>query len=109
MNFIQKYQMLPIQIKTTIWFTLCNFAVKGMAFIAVPLFTRLMSTEEYGIVTIYNSYQQVLLIIATLELSLGAYNRGYLMYQDQLSQFTTALLIVSTINTCLLFILIFPF
>lgn len=42
---------------------------KGIAFLTVPIFTRLLSTSDYGIVTTYNSWVEML----TVGLSLALY------------------------------------
>ena len=49
MNITSKYRSLSVQAKAALWFTICSFLQKGISFITVPIFTRLMSTEEYGI------------------------------------------------------------
>ena len=108
-NSTFKKWILQKSVRATIWFTTCNFIVKAISFIAVPIFTRCLTTEEYGIVSVYSSYQQILCILATFELSLGAYNRGYLKYKDKLEEFTTALLLASVLITVILCIFLIPF
>ena len=90
---------IPLPVKAAAWFTVCNFLLKGISFVTVPIFAKVLSTEEYGTVSIYNSYQQVLLIFATLELSLGAYTRGSLKYKERIAQFTSNLLVLSNLIT----------
>ena len=55
MNITSKYRSLSIQARAAFWFTICSFLQKGISFITVPIFTRLMSTEEYGTYTVYLS------------------------------------------------------
>lgn len=93
----RKYKSCSVQTRASIWFTICNFAIKGIAFITVPIFTRTLSTEEYGTVTIYTSYQQMLMILATFELSLGAYNKGILKYKERINDYTTSIIWLSSI------------
>ena len=49
MNITSKYRSLSVQAKAALWFTICSFLQKGISFITVPIFTRLMSTEEYAV------------------------------------------------------------
>ena len=50
MNITSKYRSLSVQAKAALWFTICSFLQKGISFITVPIFTRLMSTEDlYGL------------------------------------------------------------
>lgn len=91
-----------IQKKATVWFTVCNFIVKGISFITIPLFTRLLSPFEYGTMSVYYSYEQFFLIVATLELSLGAYQRGILKYKNDIRLFTSSLIVLSMLITSLI-------
>ena len=47
---------IPIQAKASIWFVLCSVVQKVFAFLTTPIFTRIMSAEEYGVVSVYNSW-----------------------------------------------------
>ena len=108
-RILKKYNELSLPIKATFWFTLCNFVLKGISFITVPLFTRFLSTEEYGKMSIYYSYEQIILIFATFELSLGAYMRGIIKYKKELKNYTSSLLLLSTIITVVVFLIFYPF
>lgn len=41
---------------------------KGIAFLTVPIFTRILSTTDYGIVTTYNAWVDILTVILSLAL-----------------------------------------
>lgn len=43
-------------VKAAVWYTIGNILIRGVAFFALPLFTALMSTHDYGIYTVYSSY-----------------------------------------------------
>ena len=60
---------MPLAIKAGLWFTICNLLQKGISFITVPIFTRIMSTEDYGLYSIYISWYSIMTIFATLHLS----------------------------------------
>lgn len=36
-------------IKSRIWYTAANFIMKGVGFITMPIFTRMLSHEEFGL------------------------------------------------------------
>lgn len=109
MNLVKKYKLMSLPIKASMWFTVCNFILKAISFITVPLFARYLSTEEYGISSIFASYQQIFLIFATLELSLGAYQRGILKFKDDIKLFTSSLQLLSSFITAILFIVVLLF
>ena len=48
-----------------------KIANKAQAFIAIPIFTRLLSPEDYGIVSVYQSIYSVMIIVSTLNLTSG--------------------------------------
>ena len=107
-KIITKYNALSLPTKAALWFTFANFVIKGVAFITVPLFTRYLSTEEYGIVSVFLSYQQILLIFATFEMYSGAYIRGLLRYKSNTSLFTYSEQLLSSLITICIFVISIP-
>lgn len=43
-------------VKAATWYTIGNILIKGVSFFVLPIFTRLMSTHEYGVYSVYVSY-----------------------------------------------------
>ena len=106
-KIVEKYRLLSAPAKATLWFTICNLLVKGISFISVPIFTRMMSDEEYGILSIFMSYEQVILIIATWEIQLGAYQKGLFNFREDQKLFTSATQALVNILTVVVFTIIF--
>lgn len=71
-----KYKGMSVQAKSAIWFALCSILQKGISFITVPIFTRLLTTEEYGTYSLYLSWLQILTIVTSLYLYHGVFNNG---------------------------------
>ncbi len=61
----KKYNIL----KAASWYTVGNILIKGVSFFVLPIFTRLMSTHEYGIYSVYTSYLTIFETIILLGLS----------------------------------------
>ena len=95
MNITSKYRSLSVQAKAALWFTICSFLQKGISFITVPIFTRLMSTEEYGTYTVYLSWLQILTIMTSLYLFNGVYDNAMAKYEKQRDEYTSCLLYTS--------------
>ena len=91
MNITSKYRSLSVQAKAALWFTICSFLQKGISFITVPIFTRLMSTEEYGTYTVYLSWLQILTIMTSLYLFNGVYDNAMAKYEKQRDEYTSAM------------------
>ncbi|MBR0341466.1 MAG: oligosaccharide flippase family protein [Oscillospiraceae bacterium] len=86
-----KYKSLPVQVRASFWFLICAFLQKGISFITTPIFTRLLTTDEYGIFNVYNSWMGILTVIVTLNLGRGVFVRGMVKYKDEKEQFASSL------------------
>ena len=87
---INKYRSLSSVVKAGLWFTICNFLQKSISFITIPIFTRIMSTEEYGMYSIYSSWHSILVIFATLHLSYYVFNKGLVKFEDDRDNFVVS-------------------
>ena len=47
MGFIEKYKNMALPVKAAFWFFVCSFFQNAIAIITTPVFTRIMTTEEY--------------------------------------------------------------
>lgn len=63
--------------KSAIWYTAATFITKGLGFITIPLFTRIMTTGEFGLFNNFAAWQQILLSVLSLE-SYATLNRARL-------------------------------
>lgn len=99
-KIIDRYRKMPSAIKAGLWFTICNLLQKGINFITTPFFTRLMTTEEYGLYSIYISWHSVITIFATLQLSYYVFNKGLVKYENDRDEFVVSLQSLSATLTC---------
>lgn len=90
-NYIKKYRALPVQVKASVWFLLCSFLQKGISTITTPIFTRLLSTAEYGQYNVFNSWLGIATIFVTLNLSYGVYTQGLVKFEDERNVFSSSL------------------
>ena len=95
------------ELKAGVWFAICNVIQKGAMLISVPIFTRLMSVEEYGITTVYQSWNNILTVVVTLSLSLGVFNNGMLHYKGDRSAYISAMQGLSTVSAIIFSIVSF--
>lgn len=59
---------------------------KGFAFLTVPIFTRILSTSDYGIVTTYNSWISILSVIMGFAIYIGI-RASFIDYPDKVDDF----------------------
>ena len=62
----EKYESLPVQVRASFWFLICSFLQKGISMITTPIFTRIMSTSDYGQYGVFNSWYGIITIIVAL-------------------------------------------
>ena len=58
-------------VKSGIWYTVSNFLSKGILFLATPIFTRLMTPEEFGSFSNFSSWLSILVILVTLNVEVS--------------------------------------
>ena len=75
-SFIEKYRNMSKVAKAALWFTFATILQKGISFFTVPIFARIMTTEQYGLFNVYLSWSSVLMILATMEFHTCAYLNG---------------------------------
>lgn len=73
---------LSKQTKSVVWFILCAILQKAISFITVPIFTRLLSSEEYGVYSLYLAWLQILTIFTSLYLYYGVSNNALTKFES---------------------------
>lgn len=73
-------------LKHTKNYLISSVANEGLKFISVPVFTYLLTPEDYGIINIFGSYVSIFSIILVLNLN-GAVSRYYYEEKDDFKQF----------------------
>ena len=71
---------MPVQVRASLWFLICNFMQKAVAVISTPIFTRLLSTEQYGEYNVFTSWLGIITVIVTLNLSGGVFLQGMVKF-----------------------------
>ena len=90
-KYILKYNSLTPMTKASFWFLICSFLQKGISIITTPIFTRLMSTTEYGNYNIFNSWENLLIIFVTLNLYSGVYNQGIVKFESERNEYSSSM------------------
>lgn len=102
---IEYYKNLSAPVRASYWFLVCNILQKGFSMISTPIFTRLLSTQEYGRCSTYYSWYELIYIFATLSISSVAYNNVLNKYEKDTKKATASLLTLSTVVTITLFLI----
>ena len=91
-KLLMKYKTLPVQVKASFWFLICSFLQKGISVITTPIFTRLLTTAEYGRYNVFTSWQSIITVFVTLNLFSGVYTQGLVKYENEEDQYTSSLM-----------------
>lgn len=92
LNYILKrYKELPVQVRASLWFLICSFLQKGIAMLTTPIFTRMLSTAEYGQYNVFNSWMGILTVFVTLRLSAGMYEQGLVKFEKEKRKFISSM------------------
>lgn len=107
-SLFSRYKSMPAAAKCSIWFAICSVIQKGISLITVPIFTRLLTTEQYGEFSVYQSWYAVISIFATLNLCAGVFNNGMTKYPNEREKYMSSMQGLSTVVTLLLFCVYLP-
>ena len=101
-KLLAKYTSVSVEVRAAFWYTVCNTLLKALSLITVPIFTRILSESDYGIVGVYNGWHDIIFIIATLNLYYSAYNTAIIKYKEDLDAFTSSMIgLIDAITICL--------
>lgn len=105
MNLLKKLKNMSVQAKASVWFAACNILQKGISFITVPIFTRLLTPEQYGTYSLYLSWLQILTILTSLNLFWGVFNNAMVKYEDSRNKYTSSMQGLTITLTTIVFII----
>ncbi len=106
MNIWEKYSDMAVQAKASIWYAICSFIQKGISFLVVPIYVRLLSTAEYGEWAVFHSWSSILIIFASLNLYCGVYTKKMVGITDskERDRYTSCMQGLGTLSTFSLFV-----
>ena len=85
-------------LKSGVWYTAANFITKSIGFITTPIFTRLLTHEDYGLFSNYASWQSTFMIFATLHLS-STFISARFDFEDNFDGYVSSTLVLSSVAT----------
>jgi len=101
-----------VALKAGIWYVVSSVLVRMVSVITTPIFTRMLSTDEYGVVSTFSTWYSLFLVIYSLNLA-ASIGRAKLDYPDKLDDYIGSMqllsLIVSLTISAVIVIFINPF
>lgn len=90
-------------LKAGVWYTVANFMGKGMGFLTMPIFNRLLSTSEVGDYSNFSSYLTILTSVLTLDLFTSVTLAKFDLKEEH-NKFISSILILGTLWTCVAYL-----
>lgn len=78
-----------------------NLFSKGISFLTIPIFTRMLSTSDYGIVTTYNSWVSILTMVIGCALHMSI-RMAFIDYKDKIDDFLSTTITFTLENSLFL-------
>lgn len=103
-KLLVKYKEIPVAVKASIWFVVCSVLQRGISFITVPIFTRLMTTSQYGVYSTYVSWYTILIVFTSLNLYYGVFNNAMINFENQRDRYISSMQGLVTVITGIFFI-----
>lgn len=79
---------MNVAVKASLWFVACSILQKGISVITLPIFTRLMSTDQYGEYSIFQTWYNILILIITLNIQSDIFNKGLIDHSEEKDNYT---------------------
>ena len=98
----KKLQSIPLGVKAAVVYTMASVFSRGLSMITVPIFTRIMSTSEIGMVNLYNSWYSLLNVIATLSLTSGGFQAAMKDFEGERDQYQSSVLTLTSMMAIVL-------
>lgn len=104
-SLIQNYNSFSLHAKASLWYIVCNVLNKGVALLTTPIFTRFLTEEEFGEFTLFQSWYAILVIFTSLNVFLAGYQKGLILFKNDILSFTSSQLGLTTFITIFFFVI----
>lgn len=81
-----------------IGYTVGNVLIKGLAFLTLPVFTRLMSLSDYGLYTTYAAYESIIVLLTSLGLP-SSLKSANLYFPRMIEQYVSSVSLLPILST----------
>lgn len=109
-NFLKGYgKAVSKEAKASLAYTVCSILQRAISYLTLPIFARLLSTEEYGLQTVYQSTMALLLIFTSLQLPYGSFSPAMMRYEADRDGYVSAIIGLCTLLSGVFLSLYLPF
>lgn len=84
-------------LKSGIWYTISNFLLRSISFFTIPIFTRLLTQDEFGQFNNYTSWLQIMTVFVTLNVQSSLISAKY-DFEKEFDQYILTMFCLSSIS-----------
>ena len=103
--FKSKEDKQPKTVKIAFWYVVSNMFVSALAFISTPIFSRLLTKDEYGQFSNFLAWMGIAQIAITLNIG-ASISRAKYDYEKDMDDYFSTLVIFNNITTFIIFVLV---
>lgn len=96
-KLINKFLDMTGGAKSALSYTMATLLSKGLAIITVPIFARIMTTDQIGTVNLFNSWYSLIGAFATLSLTSGGYLVALNEFVDNREEYQSSILSLTSL------------
>ena len=103
-----KWRQTPITAKASLAYTASSIIQKSLAIITMPIFTRLLTQEQYGQFGDYTAWQGILAIFITLNLPYGSFSKAMLKFENAREKYIASCQTICAVLSAIFMIMYIP-
>ena len=105
LNIKEYIKKIPKPLISSIIYMIIVFFQSGVNLLTTPIFSRILTTSDYGITSTYSSWYNIFTIFITLNLSAGIYNNALIDFDKERDKATSSFLSISILLSIITFII----
>ena len=87
-------------VKAGIGYTVGNILIKGISFMTLPVFSRLLTTEQFGVYNVFVSYEAILYVVVGMALH-ASVRSANLEFKGKIDEYTSSVSLIYIFNAVL--------
>lgn len=84
-------------VKSSFWYTIGNFFIKGISFITIPIFVNITTQAEYGLINNFTSFVSIFSLFIGLSLNSSVNNASF-DFKERIKPYLSSILFLSTLS-----------
>ena len=105
----EKWQKMPVTLKASSVYAASSILQRCISFITMPVFSNILTTEQMGEVTIYNTWMGLITIFITLNLYAGSFQTAMVKFESRRDEYISSVQGIALYLTAIFLAIYIPF